>query len=56
MKRKKGTTGILCFFLMTVSSNVLLSVNVQSLSTNKKDSTATAVGVNLSVDFKYEKK
>ncbi|CAM6805865.1 hypothetical protein PJU52_006127 [Klebsiella michiganensis] len=56
MKRKKGSVGVLCFFLITVSSNLLVNIDVQSHSLVGRESTTTAIGVNLYIDFKHEKK
>lgn len=55
MKRKQDPNGVLCVFLIAVSYNVLVNVNIQSHSTYTVENTTTAIGVNLSIDFKQEK-
>lgn len=56
MKRKRDTGGVLCVFLITVSYNVLVNVNIQSHSAYIAENTTTVISVNLYIDNKQEKK
>lgn len=56
MKRKRDTGGVLCVFLIAVSYNVLVNVNIQSHSAYIAENTTTFINVNLYIDNKQEKK
>ncbi|EAT9994702.1 hypothetical protein QD69_07140 [Salmonella enterica] len=56
MKRKRDTGGVLCVFLIAVSYNVLVNVNIQSHSAYVAENTTTFISVNLYIDNKQEKK